>query len=221
MKSTSVIINCGRGPVIDESALIRALEAGEIAAAGLDVLEQEPPAPDNPLLSMDNVLITPHAASATTRMRTETRRRNGREVAMALQGKWPMSCVNPPFCRDQRSSGGNLSPWNADPTGRQATAYQSIQGVSMQVAQAIAAILNKKASNLLLAIRLTHYRGRCRGDIRTIIVRQERVGLHMADAVSRLSSGDDIGVFVMQHGPGAENAFGGVPRLTVNLFRFW
>ena len=95
MKSTSVIINCGRGPVIDESALIRALEAGEIAAAGLDVLEQEPPAPDNPLLAMDNVLITPHAASATTRMRTETRRRNGREVAMALQGKWPMSCVNP------------------------------------------------------------------------------------------------------------------------------
>ena len=81
--------------MIDESALIRALEAGEIAAAGLDVLEQEPPAPDNPLLAMDNVLITPHAASATTRMRTETRRRNGREVAMALQGKWPMSCVNP------------------------------------------------------------------------------------------------------------------------------
>jgi thiamine pyrophosphate-dependent acetolactate synthase large subunit-like protein len=49
-------------------------------------------------------------------------------------------------------------------------------------------------------------------DIRTIIVRQERIGLHMADAVSRLSSGDDIGVFVMQHGPGAENAFGGVAQ---------
>jgi D-3-phosphoglycerate dehydrogenase len=44
---------------------------------------------------MDNVIITPHAASATTRMRTETRRRNGREVALVLQGKWPMSCVNP------------------------------------------------------------------------------------------------------------------------------
>src|SRR5699024_3701883 len=49
-------------------------------------------------------------------------------------------------------------------------------------------------------------------DIRTIIVRQERVGIHMADAVSRLSSGDEIGVFVMQHGPGAENAFGGVAQ---------
>jgi D-3-phosphoglycerate dehydrogenase len=81
--------------VIDEAALIRALNAGEIAAAGLDVLEQEPPEPDNPLLTMDNVIITPHAASATTRMRSETRRRNGREVALALSGKWPMSCVNP------------------------------------------------------------------------------------------------------------------------------
>jgi acetolactate synthase-1/2/3 large subunit len=49
-------------------------------------------------------------------------------------------------------------------------------------------------------------------DIRTIIVRQERVGLHMADAYSRMSSGDKIGVFCMQHGPGAENAFGGVAQ---------
>ena len=95
MKSSAVIINCGRGPVIDEAALIRALQSGKIAAAGLDVLEQEPPDQNNPLLAMDNVIITPHAASATTRMRTETRRRNGREVALALQGKWPMSCVNP------------------------------------------------------------------------------------------------------------------------------
>ena len=95
MKSSAVVINCGRGAVIDEAALIRALNAGQIAAAGLDVLEQEHPEPDNPLLTMDNVIITPHAASATTRMRSETRRRNGREVALALSGKWPMSCVNP------------------------------------------------------------------------------------------------------------------------------
>jgi len=49
-------------------------------------------------------------------------------------------------------------------------------------------------------------------DIRTIIVRQERIGLHMADAMSRLSSGDSIGVFTMQNGPGTENAFGGVAQ---------
>ena len=95
MKDSAVVINCGRGPVIDESALIRALQQSEIAAAGLDVLEHEPPAADNPLLQMDNVIITPHAASATTRMRPETRRRAAREVALVLKGKWPMSCVNP------------------------------------------------------------------------------------------------------------------------------
>ena len=58
-------------------------------------MEQEPPALDNPLIALDNVILTPHAASATTRMRVETRRRAGREVALALKGKWPMSSVNP------------------------------------------------------------------------------------------------------------------------------
>ncbi|MFT7218542.1 MAG: D-3-phosphoglycerate dehydrogenase [Candidatus Azotimanducaceae bacterium] len=95
MKNTASIINCGRGPTIDEAAMIRALQNGEIAAAGLDVLEQEPPDLNNPLLYMDNVVLTPHAASATDRMRPETRRRVGREVRLVLDGKWPMSCVNP------------------------------------------------------------------------------------------------------------------------------
>lgn len=95
MKNSAVIINCGRGQTIDEAALSKALADGEIAAAGLDVLEKEPPKKDNPLLQMDNVILTPHVASASTRMRPETRRRVGREVALVLSGKWPMSCVNP------------------------------------------------------------------------------------------------------------------------------
>lgn len=95
MKDTAVIVNTARGPIIDEPALIEALNAGSIAGAGLDVLEQEPPEPDNPLFEMENVVITPHVASATTRMRPETRRRVGREVALVLRGRWPMSCVNP------------------------------------------------------------------------------------------------------------------------------
>lgn len=95
MQPHAVIINTARGPLIDETALIDALNTGTIAAAGLDVLEQEPPEPDNPLLRHDSVLISPHVASATTRMRPETRRRVGREVALVLQNKWPMSCVNP------------------------------------------------------------------------------------------------------------------------------
>ena len=95
MKNTAIIVNTARGPIIDEQALIQALQSDAIAGAGLDVLEQEPPALDNPLLSMENVLISPHVASATTRMRPETRRRVGREVALVLRGRWPMSCVNP------------------------------------------------------------------------------------------------------------------------------
>ena len=95
MKNTAVLINTGRGPTVDEAALIEALQNGKIAAAGLDVLETEPPKPDNPLLKMPNVILTPHVASATTRMWPETRRRVGREVALALQGRWPRSCVNP------------------------------------------------------------------------------------------------------------------------------
>jgi phosphoglycerate dehydrogenase-like enzyme len=63
MKPTAVLINACRGPVVDEAALIRALQQKKILAAGLDVLEQEPTPADNPLLDMDNVLVTPHLAA--------------------------------------------------------------------------------------------------------------------------------------------------------------
>ena len=95
MKPTALFINNGRGPTVDESALIKALQEGWIAAAGLDVLEQEPPDPNNPLLSMENVTLTPHVASASERMRPETRRRIGQEIALVLSGRWPRTCVNP------------------------------------------------------------------------------------------------------------------------------
>jgi D-3-phosphoglycerate dehydrogenase len=95
MKPSAILINTARGSLVDEPALIEALREGQIAGAGLDVLEEEPPKPDNPLLTMENVVVTPHVASATTRMRPESRRRAGREVAMVLRGRWPMSCVNP------------------------------------------------------------------------------------------------------------------------------
>ena len=95
MKKTALFINNGRGPTVDEEALIRALEAGEIAGAAFDVFEVEPVSTNNPLLHMDNVVCTPHIASATSRMAPETRRRLGRELATVLQGMWPRSAVNP------------------------------------------------------------------------------------------------------------------------------
>jgi len=83
----------------------------------------------------------------------------------------------------------------------------------MLVAKAIAEVLKRENVKFIIGYPVNPIiEAAAEADIRTIIVRQERVGLHMADAVSRLSSGDDIGVFVMQHGPGAENAFGGIAQ---------
>ena len=65
MKPTAVLVNTSRGPVVDEVALIEALQEGRIAGAGLDVFEKEPVDPGNPLLSMDNVAVTPHSAGTT------------------------------------------------------------------------------------------------------------------------------------------------------------
>ena len=95
MKPTALFINTGRGPTVDESSLIKALQEGWIAGAGLDVLEQEPPAPGNPLLTMDNVILTAHVASASARFDPVRRRRVGHEIALVLSGRWPRSCVNP------------------------------------------------------------------------------------------------------------------------------
>jgi len=95
MKKTAIFINTGRGPTVDESALIKALHEGWIAAAGLDVLEQEPPETTNALLKMENVILTAHVASASARFDPVRRRRVGAEIALALTGRWPRSCVNP------------------------------------------------------------------------------------------------------------------------------
>ena len=113
MKEGVCIINCGRGPTIDQAALVRALDSGKVGAAGLDVLEKEPIGPDDPLLGRDNVMLSPHAASATDRMRPETRRRAAREVRLVLEGKWPMSCVNPTVL-----PGVDLERWQPYPMNR-------------------------------------------------------------------------------------------------------
>jgi len=83
----------------------------------------------------------------------------------------------------------------------------------MLVPQAIARVLKEEGVKFLFAYPLNPIiEAAAAEDIRTIIVRQERTGAHMADALSRMSCGDEIGVFVMQHGPGAENTFGGVAQ---------
>ena len=83
----------------------------------------------------------------------------------------------------------------------------------MQVVDVIAHCLKEEGTEILFAYPVNNLiESAAKLDIRTIIVRQERIGLHMADAISRLSSGDKIGVFCMQSGPGSENAYGGVAQ---------
>jgi D-3-phosphoglycerate dehydrogenase len=95
MKPTAVFINTGRGGTVDEPALIRALQEGRLAHAALDVLETEPPGHNNPLLSMSNVTLSAHVASASARSDDARRRHAARELLLVSQGRWPTSCVNP------------------------------------------------------------------------------------------------------------------------------
>jgi D-3-phosphoglycerate dehydrogenase len=95
MQPTAFLINTSRGPVVDEAALIRALQEKWLAGAALDVQEHEPPAPDNPLLRMDNVLVTPHAAYYSTPAVAQVPQRCGEEVARVLLGQRPLHVVNP------------------------------------------------------------------------------------------------------------------------------
>ena len=95
MKKNAIFINTGRGATVNEEGLIKALQEGWIAHAALDVLEVEPPGHNNPLLSMTNVTLSPHNASASARFDLARKRRVGQELALSVLGKWPMSCVNP------------------------------------------------------------------------------------------------------------------------------
>lgn len=95
MKPTACLINTSRGPVVEERALIQALQDKWIAGAALDVQEHEPPSPDNPLLRMDNVIVTPHAAYYSTPAVAQVPRRCGEEVARVLTGQRPLHVVNP------------------------------------------------------------------------------------------------------------------------------
>ena len=93
MQRSAILINTCRGPAVDEAALVQALVSGQIAGAGLDVLEMEPPSSDNPLLDLPNVLVTPHVGGASiqrVRRATEFALEN---VGRFLKGETPLSLI--------------------------------------------------------------------------------------------------------------------------------
>lgn len=95
MRPSAFLLNTARGGLVDEQALIRALREGWIAGAGLDVFEQEPTDAANPLLTMPNVVHTPHSAGTSNASLPNGRRLAAAALAVALRGIWPPHVVNP------------------------------------------------------------------------------------------------------------------------------
>ncbi len=95
MKNNAVLVNCARGGVVDEQALYRALKAGEIAGATLDVYEKEPMPADHPLLTLDNVIFTPHLGANTKEAQIRAGTMTAEGILDVLSGKGPKFCKNP------------------------------------------------------------------------------------------------------------------------------
>jgi phosphoglycerate dehydrogenase-like enzyme len=96
MKPTAFLVNTARGAIINEPDLAAALREKKIAGAGLDVFEEEPPSPDNPLLKFDNVLATAHTAGVDLQSRDEMALKAADCIAKLARGEWPADCiVNP------------------------------------------------------------------------------------------------------------------------------
>ncbi len=95
MKRGAFLINAARGAIIDEKALYRALTTGRLAGAGLDVLTVEPPLPDNPLLKLENVILTPHAGNDTLEAFERLSMEAATDIIRVLEGRRPLHPANP------------------------------------------------------------------------------------------------------------------------------
>ena len=94
MKPTAILVNVGRGPLVDESALIEALAGDRLFGAGLDVFDTEPPTPNHPLMALDNVVLSDHAAWYSEDSVRELQTKAAEEVARVFSGEPPQAWLN-------------------------------------------------------------------------------------------------------------------------------
>jgi D-3-phosphoglycerate dehydrogenase / 2-oxoglutarate reductase len=99
MKRSAYLINCARGPIVDEAALVKALKDGIIAGAGLDVFDPEPPKADNPLFKLPNVVLSPHSAGLTVECVIRMATHAAQAIIDVLEGRRPEGIVNPEAVR--------------------------------------------------------------------------------------------------------------------------
>lgn len=123
MKNTAHLINTSRGPVVDEKALYEALTEGSIRGAALDVFDEEPINPANPLLKLKNVVLTPHIGSATHETRTRMAILAAENTVKALKNKIPPCLVNPQVLKIMK----NKQPQKAKPNSPPHTIPQKVQ----------------------------------------------------------------------------------------------
>jgi len=102
MKRTAYLINISRGAVIDHIALVKALKEGRIAGVALDVFHEEPLPTDDPILKLDNVILTPHIAAFTKEAREKLSITAAEEVIRVLKGEKPRYPINNPQKRDNK-----------------------------------------------------------------------------------------------------------------------
>src|SRR5688572_25861021 len=102
MKPTAFLINLARGPIVDHAALVRALREKWIAGAGIDVFQQEPPPPDDPLFSLDNVIVTPHALAWTDGIMRGNGDEACKHILSVMRGALPGDVVNREVLQDPK-----------------------------------------------------------------------------------------------------------------------
>lgn len=106
MKPTALLINTARGGLIDHAALYQALVEGKLAGAAIDVVDTLPIMPNDPLLMMENVIVTPHSAHASVSSMMTLLNRPGEEIARVLRGEWPIGLLNPAAKKKYREKWG-------------------------------------------------------------------------------------------------------------------